>query len=269
MPKTFSDRHGCRLPEREITIREDAPPELRQAIIPLAHRSGLRSYEIRNIVCDILLTTPLPGNWPDAEYDYENDPPEIIDETTNHLHRCEWPKIYDIVEALYDYMRDNEKDHSAFSDELNRLFRERGIGWELVAGKVQYRGLDSFGHATREAANVLQDAGKPHAAKEISEAIQDISRRPTPDITGAVQHAMAALESTARDFTGKHNQTLGQLVPNLKLKAPLDKAITYLWGYASNEARHGSENSNLTALDAELIVVISCALCAFLAKSAC
>ena len=134
-------------------------------------------------------------------------------------------------------------------------------------GKIQYRGSDAFSHATKETVAALRDSGRSQAAKEIKEALADISRRPEPDITGAVHHAMAALEATARDITGEPKSTLGELIRPLNLKPPLNKAIGKLWGYASNEARHGSEASSLDELEAELMVLVASSICTFLVKS--
>ena len=98
------------------------------------------------------------------------------------------------------------------------------------------------------------------------EALRDISRRPQPDVTGAIQHAMAALEATAREVTGQRNLTLGQLISMLDLTAPLDQAVHKLWGYASEYGRHIREQQDVDLADAELIVTIAGSLCAFLVQ---
>ena len=120
--------------------------------------------------------------------------------------------------------------------------------------------------AANAAKAALSSTDRTQAAREMAEAIGDISRRPDPDVTGAVHHAMAALEATARDVTGQKNPTLGQLVERLELKPPLDAALQKLWGYASNEARHGREDSALSATEAKLIVGVSGAVCSYLVE---
>jgi len=45
---------------------------------------------------------------------------------------------------------------------------------------------------------VLETAKLETAKTEIREALNDLSRRPTPDITGAIQHSLACLECVAR-----------------------------------------------------------------------
>jgi hypothetical protein len=59
---------------------------------------------------------------------------------------------------------------------------------------------------------------------------------------------------------------LGALVPKLDLPKPLDVAVEKLWGFASDRARHLREGKNVSADEAELVVSVACAVCAFLAK---
>ena len=153
-----------------------------------------------------------------------------------------------------------------FADRLNQFFREKGIGWEMRDGQIVYRGSEVFAETTGEAVKVLKKSGLPNAANEMHEALQDISRRPKSDPTGAIQHAMAALEATAREVTGKPNRTLGQLVPELDLPKPLDTAVDKLWGYACEHARHGKEGKTVDTVEAELLVSVACAVCTFVTK---
>lgn len=114
----------------------------------------------------------------------------------------------------------------------------------MTDGQIVYRGSESFSESTQEAAIILSGAGRTVAANEIHEALRDISRRPVPDLTGAIQHAMAALECTARDVAGTPNLTLGRLIPRLALTPPLDAAVEKLGGYASDRARHIREGQS-------------------------
>jgi hypothetical protein len=98
--------------------------------------------------------------------------------------------------------------------------------------------------------------------------LQDLSKRPTPDITGAIQHAMAALECVARDVTGDQNATLGELIkqnPGL-LPKPLDTGVEKIWGYASDQARHVREGKTPDIREAELVVGLAGSLATYLVK---
>ena len=256
----FSDRHGYQAPEKEISVREAAPMDLREAIGQLAKQAGMSFSDLRDVICDVLLAQPDPDNWSEV--------PNIRDEVNHHLRNCDWFRVYDIAEEIYTALSNDWDDELAetFSDRLNQFFRERGIGWQMEEGAIQRRGLESFTHSVKVGERSLSSTGRSQAATELAEAVRDISRRPQPDTTGAVQHAMAALEATARDVTGQTKPTLGQLIGSLDLPRPLDTAVAKLWGYASNEARHGREGSALSTADAELIVGVSGAICAYLAE---
>jgi hypothetical protein len=93
---------------------------------------------------------------------------------------------------------------------------------------------------------------------------KDISRRPVADRTGAIQHAMAAVECAARDLTGEPNLTLGRLIPRLNVPRPLDSALEKPWGYASENGRYIREGTQHSGAEAELVVSIACAVSVFL-----
>ena len=155
-----------------------------------------------------------------------------------------------------------------FEQRLNDFLLENGIGWQLHAGKITRRGSEAFDRSTHGTPERLEESGFQRAANEMREALKDISRRPQPDITGAIQHAMAALEVTAREVTGQPKPTLGKLISALNLPTPLDQAVHKLWGYASEHGRHIREQQDVDHAEAELIVTVAGSLCGFLAHGA-
>ena len=209
-----------------------------------------------------MLVPPDPNNW----FEY----PNVWEEIAWLIQETPWCKVYDIAEALDAKLTTNRARDSGpadrFERRLNAFFVENGIGWELRDGQIVHRGSEDFAKSTHEVPDRLEETGFQRAANELREALRDISRRPDPDLTGAIQHAMAALEATAREVTGQPNPTLGKLVPMLKLPAPLDQAVHRLWGYASNRGRHIREQDSVDHSEAELIVAIAGSLCAFLAE---
>ena len=263
MTESFSGRQGYRPLPAQITVREDAPDELRGAIPLIAKAAGMKPPVMRQVICEVLLVRADPYNW--------SDYPNIWDEVGRLMDEAQWYKVYDIAEALYAKLAVNSEWASQAADEferrLNDFFVESGIGWELREGQIIHRGSEVFARITHEVPERLDESGFERAANEMREALRDISRRPEPDITGAIQHAMAALEAIAREVTGQPNPTLGKLVPMLGLDAPLDQAVQKLWGYASDRGRHIRESQVLGKAEAELIVGVAGSLCAFLAQS--
>ena len=258
MSESFSQRQGYHPNDAEIAIREGAPESLRFALPEIAKTIGMSWKAVRTVVCKTLFIAPNAQNWSDSN---------ISAEVHQLLDSCDWFKVYDVAEALWQDMSNAPDQQEQFREKLNRLFHERGIGWELSdAGQIEYRGDEPFAVATREVVDVLSVSGHGTAAGEIHEALSDISRRPTPDRTGAIQHAIAAMECTAREVTGEPNLTLGKLVKRLGLLPPLDYALEKLWGFSSDRARHLREGQSVDADEAELVVSIACAVCTYLVK---
>ena len=262
MTERFSDRHGYRPTAAQITVREDAPSDLPGAIPLIAEEAGMKPSAMRQVICRVLLVRPDPNNW--SEY------PNIWEEIAVLMEDARWYKVYDIAEALHAKLAANGTWDARRADEferrLNNFLVENGIGWELHEGQITHRGSEAFARSTHEVPDRLDETGFQRAANEMREASGDISRRPEADITGAIQHAMAALEATARGVAGQPNATLGKLVRGLDLPAPLDQAVHKLWGYASDRGRHIREQQVVDHAEAELIVTVAGSLCAFLAQ---
>ncbi len=265
---TFSRRHGFTPPDAEITVRDDAPEELRGVLVDLAYESGMIPGEVRSVVCRTLRRREDPDNWSPF--------PNIDREVRGHLDDCEWPEVYDCAEALYGRLINQHVQiagkHvtavSHFEEELNKYMRRRGIGWQMHSGRLEVRGSEAFERSLSNVREELDTSGRTTAANEIHEAISDLSRRPQPDITGAIQHALAALECVARDVTADPKATLGQILgrnPGL-LPAPLDQAIEKLWGFASEQGRHVREGRIPTFEEAEVAVHVAAAAARYLAK---
>ena len=254
---SFSARHGYASPDAEITVREDAPEVVRAAVLALGNASGMSVDTLRSTVCEVLLRVPDRNNW---------SPSNVSEETQDLVFEAPWFRVYDIAERIYDRLyNQGRRAEVEFAYRLNEVFREYGIGYEMKDGRVIGRGSLAFREATEEAIRLMDAAAKPTAAIEMRHALSDITRRP-PDITGAVQHGMAALECTARDVMGQPSASLGQLLPGLGLARPLDKGLEGLWGYASQYGRHVAEGKDARFEEAELVVTVSSALSVFLLR---
>ena len=270
LEQPFSKRNRYRTP-KEITLREVAPENLRYFVVQTAKDLGWGPASLRPIVCRVVRVSPDPSNW--TEY------PNVDDEVNRLVSECEWFKVYDIIEALYAAMAKQDAitrktaprfahNASKFAEEVNDFFIEEGIGWQLVDGRIITRGTEAFEAVVSEATGALQASERPTAANHLHEALQGLSRRPQPDLPGAVYHAMGALECLARDVTGDPKATLGEVLkrnPGL-LPKPLDVALSQVWGYASNEARHVEEGREPGRDEAELVVGLCAAISTYLTR---
>jgi hypothetical protein len=258
----FSERLGLTPEDIPISVRKAAPAELRHFLLAQAQRAGLEPAQIRSIICDVLLVPRHP--------DLYSHPENVTKENIAHLDAAPWYEIYDLLEVLHRKISSlSPSEAETFSAVMNSYFHKRGIGWALADGKVEARTEPPATAALIVAVDTLVSAGLPTSAQEFREARRDLSRRPEPDLTGAVQHALAGLEAAVRATTGDSHATLGALLqrhPSV-LPPPLDSAIQKVWGYASETARHLREGASVPFPEAELVVGLAAVVAAYVTHS--
>jgi len=268
--KRFSERHGFAPEAADITVRHDAPHDLRGLVVDFAYRCDLGPHAVRAIVCSVLMTRPCESNWSAF--------PNVDTEVRELLDGCEWFEVYDVIEAVSRDLQPGagkaltlvhqEQPHERFESQINTFFAKKGVGWQLIDGRIEVRGPEAFEIAVRPAVAQLQSAGLRTAAQEIHEALRDLARRPDPDITGAIQHAMAATECVAREAASDPRATLGEILnrhPGL-VPRPLDEALEKIWGFASEMARHLREGRTPSYEEAELAVITSAGVVTYLER---
>jgi len=259
MNNSFSKRHGFQPKDMKITIRQDAPYDMRGVLVDIAYGAGFSPKKLRPVVCRVLRKRPDPNNW--SEF------PNIDEEIRYLLDDCEWYKVYDVIEEIYHSASQHYQDEK-FEQEINSYFREEGIGWQLIDGIIEVRGDEGLEVNLHVAHQTLEQKDMRTASGEIHEAITDLSRRPNPDITGAIQHSMAALECVAREVSGESGTTLGQILkqyPEL-IPKPLNKSVEKAWGFASEMGRHLQEGRIPGYEEAELVLGICASVSVYLAK---
>lgn len=255
----FSKRQGLFvLKEKEITIREDAPESLRGYIKMAYYDLNKNPSDLRAITTRVLRIPPDHNNW--SEF------PNIDYEVGEHLESCDWYLVYDIIETIIQKL--NPQERETFTNEINEYFISNGIGWKIENGLIETRGDEVFETAVKTVVSVLEEAKLETAKTEIREALNDLSRRPIPDITGAIQHSLACLECVAREATGDSKSTLGDLMKKFPgvIPTPLDQAVTKIWGFTSEQGRHLREGQAPEYLEAELVVEVTAAIATYLGK---
>ena len=97
-------------------------------------------------------------------------------------------------EAIYKLvLRRYELDGAeAFESVVNDLFSREWLAWRLVNGEIQTYGPEAFESSVSIAIETLDDTARSTVSNELHEALRDLSRRPDADVTGAIQHGMAA-----------------------------------------------------------------------------
>ncbi len=259
--QSFSDRHGYDAGYPEISVREALSEDARYTILKKASKAGISASTLREIICETLLRRPNPNNW---------SQPNVWDECQYEFESCEWYKAYDIVEAICQHLLSGGGGHfyKVFEESVNEYFRKAGIGWQIVSGYVETRGPEVFESAVGETKEVLDNQSRSTASSEIRKTLACLSIRPEPDLTGAIHHAMAAVECVMRDVSGDSKSTLGELLkkhPDL-LPKPVNDAVAKLWGFSSERGRHLREGVIPDRVEVEFIVGIAATVASYLAK---
>lgn len=258
----FSARNGFRTDlDVPITIRNDAPDDLRSYLVDLAYDNGISRDFFRSMICHHLRLSPdKQNNW---------GPDNIDREIRNLLLGCPWYDIYDVIELIALHLEtDGYRDYgSHFEEEINDFFRLRGIGWKMEESHIVFRGDEGLDCILAVAVTTENKYGYLTASKELHEAIKDLSRRPSADATGAIQHAIASLECVARDLTSS-NDTLGAWIKSNRelFPSPLAEVAEKLWGYTSNHGRHLKEGAAASMEEAELVLGLCATLGSYLAS---
>lgn len=255
---TFSERNQINIVPVEISIRFDAPPELRAWLLPLVKRLNFSIASFREIISQTSFLSLDSNQWSENLF-MESEIKELLD-------KCQWNYIYDIIEETYTQLPTNKKEE--FASNINKFFISNGYGWKLDKGLILSRGDDAFEQSINSAINCIEQSN-PDAHSEIRKALVDISKRPESDVTGAVQHSMAALECLCRDYFDDSKRNLGDLIKIYRdrIPKPLDDAMAKFFGFASQHGRHIEEGNMPSFEDAELTVHLCASLIVYFKKS--
>lgn len=232
--KPFSKRYGYLSQPKAVSVWEDAPENLSHFVLDKAVELGFGPRGLRDTICSVMHVRPDLGNW--SAY------PNVWSEAEGLVYSCDWLKFYDFIERIYQAMLKPSMSGAAdvFQQALNEFFADEGVGWQMIDGEILTRGTKTFESNVHGAVEALEAAGRVTARDEIHEALIDLSRRPEADLTGAIQHAMAALECVARDVCGDERATLGEVIKRYPgtIPKPLDESVSKAWGFASKTALH-------------------------------
>ena len=141
----FSVRHGYANDSRnpEISIREDAPADLRRTIVDIATRNGWSQDGLLDVASRIG-----KKSWESSVPKQAGTPSRIQLEQVV----LDWPwfLVYDFIERVFEQMRQWEiygegQPDRDFEEMLNEYFRYSGVGWQLREGKIVSRGSEAFG----------------------------------------------------------------------------------------------------------------------------
>jgi hypothetical protein len=273
----FSERQGLnQLPP--IAYRDELPPQLRDALLAILNKyAGPKvMMDTAHRIFNRYGISPFPKKVPKEKGMSDHD----VADKELEIFRSDaaWYQLYDLAEQVYADLVFYEDELGPHPDEEPRaypmqlditgFFELAGIGWKMNGGRIVSRFDPTFEDSVRDAGEALKTAGRTVAATHLREAMAALSRRPEPNLSGAVFHAMAAFEALARDVTNMPDAKMAHIVkkrPDL-FPNPLDNSLGMLWGFASNEARHASETRGVALKEATLLVRLAAALVVYVSE---
>lgn len=189
---------------------------------------------------------------------------------------CEWHQFYDVCEVLWanPYSESNKHKHQEeLTEQVNTLFREEQLGFEMRDGRVERVGSAFTDVKVKEARYLLKEPEFKSADELFGKAMKALNVRPNPDVENCVKDAVAAIESVGKVIVGDENASLDDIIKNAVKKEvipqPLDQTIIKLHAYRGNEpaiAHGGIEPSKVTIDEAEFVLSMSAAIIIYLVK---
>jgi hypothetical protein len=259
--KRFSVRQGIN-PEPSPNS-DEAPQPLRFFLLKYLQAKYVGYPEQAGEILERFLRLPGLRN----EF-YNLHDPTVWKRMYSYIEQFQWWEVYEFAEVVFQSLdAHNRYEAERFQAELNKVFAEHNIPYRMFGGETVYKGSESFESTVSAAMSALAARGSKTAKDEIHKSLEDLSRHP-PDLTGAVHHAMAALECVANAVCGEEGETLGQVIKKHpdKFPPPLGDAVSKLYGFASEKGRHITEGREPDPKEVELIVGIAATVATYLSR---
>jgi hypothetical protein len=268
-PDLFSKRYGLR-PTPEGLMYEDVPERARVGlshIVKLFFKEGYYYFRLYEVLC---IALRIPVNR-EVERSLAPNLAASI-EIENLIKGCQWWQFYDICEVLWEAM-ERKNDRNVLSDEINALFREEHLGFELKEGKVEKTGSGFIDARVKEARYLLKEPEFKGADEHFEKALKALNIRPNPDVENCIKDAVAAIESVGRIIVNDKKALLSDIIKKMAkskvIPKPLDEVIQKVYAYRGDQpgVAHGLVGASKVTIDeAEFVLAMSAAIIIYLVK---
>lgn len=264
-PNLFSKRYGLR-PTPEGLMYEDIPEAARVGLYHIVTQFFDKKYlALYDVICRALR---IPVKLKTTLRSDSSGSSEIED----LIMKCQYWQFYDICEVLWQGLKyKGEKD--SLSDEINILFREEHLGFELRDGKVEKIGSGFVDAQIKEARYLLKEPEFKGADEHFEKALRALNTRPKPDVENCVKDAVSAIESVGRIIVNDDKAMLSNIIKSMAkdgtIPKPLDEVIQKIYAYRGDQpgVAHGLVGTSKVTIDeAEFVLAISAAIIIYLVK---
>lgn len=167
-----------------------------------------------------------------------------------------WNKVYDIVELFIKYS-ENKID---LADKFNEVLIRENSAYRIVNCYVIPIIDDVELDEIEEVLNCEFDVVK----NQIKNSLILLSDRENPDYKNSFKESISAVESLCKIILNNKTVTLGQALKQIEkdndfeINGALKSAFSILYGFASNEARHGTIKESEIDFNLAKYMVVSC-----------
>jgi hypothetical protein len=259
-PDLFSKRYGLR-PTPEGLMYEDVGERARAGLFHMTRQFFEDYFDLYRALCAALR---IPWNW-NVGNDYQAS--RAIESL---IMNCQWWQFYDICEVLWQSLKYKRTN---LSEEINTLFREEHLGFEIRDGKVEKIGSGFVDARIEETRYLLKEPEFKGADKHFEKAMKALNARPNPDVENCVKDAVSAIESVGRiivnDAKALLSDIIKEMAKNKTIPKPLDEAIQKIYAYRGDQpgVAHGLVGTSKVTIDeAEFVLAMSAVIIIYLIK---
>lgn len=266
-PELFSKRYGLR-PTPEGLMFEDVPERARIGLYHIIYGffggdKGIKGpyFDLYKRIC-AALRSPRDRR---VEHNYQAS--EAIEKL---IMSCEWGQFYDICDVVWNHL-DSQTEKSSFTAQINTMFAEEGLGFELRDGLVEKVGSEYIDAQIKEARGLLREPEFKGADTHFEKAIKAINIRPNPDVENCILDAVSAIESVGRIIANDDKAVLGNIIRSMVREGVIPKllgeTIQKVYAYRGDEpgVAHGLVgDSKVTEDEAECVLAMSAAIIIYL-----
>lgn len=177
-----------------------------------------------------------------------------------------WYAVYDLIEFFYDI--NSEQRNAKYIEDINSLLEQEQSGYRLIDGLIAPI-IDEV--EIKEIENALNDSNTP-VKRHLSNALELMSNRETPDYINSIKESISALESLLQQITGQTNSPLGScinLIP-FPLNEHFKKALRFLYSWTSTAdgIRHATTQEEISSSfeEAKYMLVLCSAFINYLSQ---
>lgn len=177
------------------------------------------------------------------------------------LKEAKWNEVYDVIEIICSIINSTDIGFSKYIEKrFNSVLQMENSAYRIIDNCVTPIVEDCEINEINKVLNCKYDVVK----NQIKDALTLLSDRKNPNYKDSFKNSISAVESLCKIILKSENISLGKALKQIeknkkiKLNGTLKKVYSTLYGFASNEVRHGTIKEPEIDYDLAKYMVVSC-----------